>query len=103
MKSIGLAFTTFILLTGCQTGSETVPLITGEAARQSGQSASTLLDGRALFVRRCIECHALPVVSRYRAEVWPAIVARMSARADLKPSERDAITAYVVALRKLSQ
>jgi mono/diheme cytochrome c family protein len=103
MKSIGLAFTAFVLLTGCQTGSETVPLITGEAGRKSGQSESILGAGRALYVRRCIECHALPVVSRYRAELWPAVVARMSARADLKPAERDAITAYVVALRKLSQ
>jgi mono/diheme cytochrome c family protein len=103
MKPILLAFTAFVLLTGCQTGSETVALITGEAARQSGQSEKVLRDGRARFVRRCIECHALPVVSRYRPEVWPAIVARMSTRADLKPAERDAITAYVVALRKLSQ
>jgi mono/diheme cytochrome c family protein len=103
MKSICLVFIAFILLTGCQTGNETVPLITGEAARQSGQSASTLREGRSLFVRRCIECHALPVVSRHRLEVWPAIVAGMSARADLKPAEREAITAYIVALGPLQK
>jgi mono/diheme cytochrome c family protein len=103
MKSICLALTAFVLLTGCQTGSETVPLITGKGARETGQSTSILRDGRALFVRRCIECHALPVVSRHRVEVWPALVARMAARADLKPAERDAITAYVVALGKLEQ
>ena len=103
MKSIRLAFTTFVLLTGCQTSTDTVPLITAEAARPHGRSAGTLREGRALFVRRCIECHALPVVSQHRAEVWPAIVARMSARADLKPAERDAITAYVVTLRQIRE
>ena len=103
MKSICLAFTLFVLLTGCQTGNETVPLITAEAARQSGQSVSTLREGRFLFVRRCIECHALPVVSRHRVEAWPGIVARMSVRADLKPREQDAITAYLVTLGKLQR
>src|SRR5437762_1451769 len=103
MKSIRFTFTAFVLLTGCQTGSDIVPLITAEAARHSGQSASTLREGRFLFVRRCIECHALPVVSHRRAEDWPDIVASMSARADLKPAEGDAIIAYVVTLRRLPQ
>src|ERR1700731_5413822 len=103
MKFIRLAFTAFVLFTGCQTGSDTVPVITAEAALHSGQFTSTLREGRFLFVRRCIECHALPVVSQRRAEDWPAIVARMSARADLKPAERDAIIAYVVTLRQLAQ
>src|ERR1700704_4503557 len=103
MKSIRLAFTAFVVLTGCQTSTDTVPLITTEAARHHGQSASTLREGRSLFVRRCIECHALPVVSRHRLEVWPAIVAGMSARADLKPAEREAITAYIVALGQLQK
>jgi cytochrome c2 len=103
MKSTRLAFTAFVLLTGCQTSTDTAPLITTEAARHSGQSASTLREGRFLFVRRCIECHALPVVSQHNAEEWPAIVTRMSARADLKSAERDAIIAYVVTLRQLRQ
>jgi mono/diheme cytochrome c family protein len=103
MKSIRLACTAFVLLTGCQSGNDTVPLITAAAARHSGQSAATLREGRFLFVRRCIECHALPVVSHRRAEDWPNVVARMSARADLKPAERDAIVAYLVTLRQLPQ
>jgi hypothetical protein len=103
MKSIRLALTGFVLLTGCQTSTDIVPLITAEAARHSGQSTSTLREGRFLFVRRCIECHALPVVSQHRAEDWPAVVFRMSARADLKSAERDAITAYIVTLRQLRQ
>ena len=103
MKSVRFIFILFVLLTGCQTGDDTVPLFTAEAARPTGESVSTLREGRALFVRRCIECHALPVVSRHSVAAWPHIVAGMSARADLKPAEQAAITAYIIALRKQQQ
>jgi mono/diheme cytochrome c family protein len=103
MRTICLVFAGLALLTGCQTGSDVVPLIAAEAAQRSGQSAGTLREGRALFVNRCIECHALPIVSRHRAEEWPALVTKMSARADLKPAETDAITAYLVTLRRLQR
>lgn len=44
----------------------------------------TLQEGRTLFVSRCIECHTLPVVSRYDPVAWPWLVNDMSARAGLK-------------------
>jgi mono/diheme cytochrome c family protein len=59
----------------------------------------TLQQGRTLFVNRCIECHTLPPLWRYRAEDWPEIVNSMSHRASLKPAERDAILAYIIAAR----
>jgi hypothetical protein len=101
MKLTCLVFAMFALLAGCQTGSDPAPSFTAEAAQHTGHSAATLREGRFLFVRRCIECHSLPVVSRYSTEEWPALVSRMSARADLKPAECDAITAYLVTLRRL--
>jgi mono/diheme cytochrome c family protein len=61
--------------------------------------AVTLREGRALFVSRCIECHTLPVVSRYRAAVWPTLVDKMSGRANLKPAERESLVAYLLAAR----
>ncbi len=60
---------------------------------------ATLREGRTLFVHRCIECHTLPVVWHYNTDDWPKIVDSMSARASLKRPERDAILAYIIALR----
>jgi len=59
----------------------------------------TLREGRALFVSRCIECHTLPLVSRYDAVAWPWLVEDMAGRASLKPAERDAVIAYILAVR----
>jgi mono/diheme cytochrome c family protein len=53
--------------------------------------------GRALFTQRCIECHTLPPVRRYSREEWPRLVDAMAPRASLRPNERDAIVAYILA------
>jgi mono/diheme cytochrome c family protein len=58
-----------------------------------------LREGRALFVHRCIECHTLPAIWRYSAQDWPEIVNSMSHRASLKPAEREAVIAYILAVR----
>ena len=56
--------------------------------------------GRQLFVRRCIECHTLPPIWKYSREDWPQIVNDMAHRASLKPDEREAIIAYILAARR---
>ena len=60
---------------------------------------ATLQAGRTLFVSRCIECHTVPVVSHYDAVAWPWLVDDMAARASLKPAEREALIAYILAVR----
>jgi mono/diheme cytochrome c family protein len=60
---------------------------------------TTLRKGRRLFARRCIECHTLPPVWRYRVDDWPKIVNSMAHRAALKPAEREAIVAYILNVR----
>ena len=62
-------------------------------------SLAQLEHGRSLFVGRCIECHTLPPLWKYSREDWPKIVNDMSHRASLKPTERDAIVAYILAVR----
>jgi len=62
-------------------------------------SLTKLERGRNLFVYRCIECHTLPAIWKYSREDWPKIVNSMSHRASLKPSERDAVIAYVLGVR----
>ena len=52
-----------------------------------------------LFVHRCIECHTLPPIWKYSRDDWPKIVNDMSHRASLKPQEREAVIAYILAVR----
>jgi hypothetical protein len=67
--------------------------------KESHANFATLREGRTLFVHRCIECHALPSVWHYRTDEWPGIVSSMSHRSSLKPAEREAIVAYILAVR----
>lgn len=93
------------LFISCEsTGYYTPPVVTSKMARtRSGQSVdlATLQNGRTLFAHRCIECHTLPPVWHYRVEDWPPIVNSMAHRASLKPAEREAIIAYIRAVRSL--
>src|SRR5207249_2071645 len=89
-------------LLSCETANY-VPHVTTEMAtkgeRQRGDVAK-LERGRTLFVHRCIECHTLPAIWRYTTKDWTGIVNDMSHRASLKPAERDAIIAYILAVRE---
>lgn len=90
------------LLAGCQATPNHAPPVTVAEAAGAGErgQAETLREGRRLFVSRCVDCHVLPVVARYPAEAWPHLVAKMAARADLKPREEAKVVSYLVALRK---
>jgi len=89
----------FVFLIGCET-SNYAPRVTSTSAAKRNIDQTTLDRGRNLFVHRCIECHTLPAVWKYSRDDWPKIVNDMSHRASLKPPERDAIVAYILAARK---
>ena len=89
----------FLFLFGCQSMTNYVPPVTSEMATTEKLDLRTLRQGRLLFSHRCIECHALPPLWHYSREDWPEIVNSMSDRASLKPAERKAIVAYILALR----
>jgi hypothetical protein len=93
------------LLVSCES-TNYVPPVTSQMAtarKQEHVELAMLREGRTLFVHRCIECHTLPVLWRYSTEDWPGIVESMSHRASLKPAERDAIVAYILAVRFADQ
>jgi hypothetical protein len=101
-----VAIMCFVDLSSCSTTRFAPPPVTVELTRaETRQHADigTLRKGRALFVHRCIECHTLPPFWHYRTEDWPEIVNSMSHRASLKPAERDAIIAYILAVRFAEQ
>jgi len=97
-----VCFSCTLILATCESTNFTPPRVTPESAQTGPRQhmhIATLREGRALFVSRCIECHTLPVVSRYEASEWPFLIDEMAARANLKKAERDAVLAYILALR----
>ena len=100
---------TLLILLACLIACESVnyvPRVTSQmaaATKERRVDVATLRDGRRLLVHRCIECHTLSPLWLYRVEDWPKIVNGMSHRASLKPAERDAIVAYILAVRSAAQ
>ena len=92
-------------LLACESVNYVPPVTEQMAATKKGRrvDVATLREGRTLLVHRCIECHMLPPFWHYRIEDWPEIVNSMSHRASLKPAERDAVVAYIIAVRATEQ
>src|SRR5205085_3730297 len=92
------------LLAGC---SNTLPPpVTGDMIRASSTgnvAVAQLQHGRSLFASRCIECHTLPLVAAHSDSEWPHLIDAMATRASLRPAEREAVLAYVLAARTLSR
>jgi hypothetical protein len=96
-------FAAVLTFVGCETSNYAPPVTSQMVATSHGKRSadvSTLERGRTLFVHRCIECHTLPPMWKYSSDDWPKIVNDMSHRASLKPTERDAVVAYILAVRK---
>jgi len=101
MKKVSIFVVLACLLVSCESTNYMPPVTSQMTTAKKGQHVdlAMLREGRTLFVHRCIECHTLPVLWRYSTEDWPGIVDSMSHRASLKPAEREAIVAYVLAVR----
>jgi len=92
------------LVAACESTNYAPPPVTsqmGKAGAKQHVDLAALRDGRRLFVSRCIECHTLPAVGKHTAAEWPALIDEMAGRANLKPDQRVAVLAYILAVRKL--
>jgi hypothetical protein len=96
-----ILFVLACVLASCQLTNYVPPVTSQMGTARRGQSVNLAMlhEGRTLFAHRCIECHTLPAVCRYSSKDWPDIVDSMSHRASLKPAEREAIIAYIIAVR----
>src|SRR3989442_862868 len=105
MKKISMLSVVVACLLSCQLANYVPPVAPQMAASTRGRhvDVATLREGRRLLVHRCIESHPLPPIWHYALEDWPNIVNSMSHRASLKPAERDAIVAYILAARSIGQ
>jgi mono/diheme cytochrome c family protein len=94
-----------VVFSGCQTNLSSAPPVTAsliQAGTRENADGHTLAQGRALFLNRCIQCHALPEVARFDAPRLTAIVAKMSGRANLSPKEHEAVLKYLLTIRSQS-
>jgi hypothetical protein len=101
MRKILALLVVVACLVACESINHVPPVTPQMAAVTKGRPVDIALlqKGRTLLVHRCIECHTLPPLWHYKVEDWPAIVNSMSHRASLKPADRDAIVAYIIAVR----
>jgi mono/diheme cytochrome c family protein len=103
MKKLSiLAGLVFCNLAGCESTRYAPPVVTSQMAWVGGGQHADLMmlhEGQRLFVSRCIECHTLPPVTSHTAVEWPRLIDEMAGRASLKPSERNAVLAYILAAR----
>jgi mono/diheme cytochrome c family protein len=105
MQRLSILLIFFACLVACESINYVPPATPQMAAATKGRpvDVATLREGRRLLVHRCIECHTLPPLWHYSAEDWPNIIDSMSHRASLKPAERDAIVAYILAVRSIRE
>src|SRR5690348_9285145 len=103
MKKLSIFVGAFVgLLASCESTRYAPPVVASQmtTARKGQQvDTSTLREGRRRFVHRCIECHVLPGVASHTAARWPALIDEMASRANLNPTERNAVLAYILAER----
>jgi mono/diheme cytochrome c family protein len=90
------------LLGSCETTSSSAPPITAAFVRAGAHQdadARTLAQGRSLLLNRCIQCHALPEVSKFDPPRLTVVVAKMSGRANMNPEQHDAVLKYLLTVR----
>lgn len=72
-----------------------VPRVETLAARKG--DAQLLQAGRDIYVGSCAACHSPVPVRDHTVTQWPGIIADMSERTKLTPSQERAVLAYVLA------
>src|ERR1041384_3240416 len=100
---LGLSAVCLGLLSGCQSTPNaalpTAQTLTGAEAGQ-GSDIATLERGRKIYTTSCTECHVARVIAHYTPAQWRHYVGIMAPRAGLKPSDRAALGAHVIAARE---
>lgn len=100
----GLGLLCFGTLTGCGTDPKVAfPPAQTLVARAGGEdtaSLATLDRGRKIYTTSCTECHVARTIANYSVPQWRHYISIMAPRAGLKPEDRAAVEAYVVAVRQ---
>ena len=74
------------------------PVATASDARRAQVSLAELEHGRKTVLGKCTRCHETPLPRDHTAAAWPALIDEMAERSKLDPTERIAITHYLVVM-----
>ena len=97
--------TTLAGFAGCQSsgpgraGSDTIPLLSAEAATAAGLSAKEITDANALYTVKCAKCHKFYHPIDYPQNEWDMWMRKMSRKSKLKPAQEELLTRYLAAFR----
>ncbi len=85
--------------------SQPAPANTGTTGTKIAPTATTpeaaaTIAGQATYNAKCGRCHGLKVTIDYTAERWASILAVMAPRANLTETEKENVSAYVIANSK---
>jgi hypothetical protein len=93
-------------LVGCQSsrpggrsGSDSVPLLTANAASAAGISVQEISDANSLYVAKCAKCHKFYHPADYAQRDWDIWMRKMSRKSKLKPAQEELLTRYLAAFR----
>jgi mono/diheme cytochrome c family protein len=104
IPSLGLAALLAFAICSCGTNPNSAfPTAQAVAARVGeGQIAdvATLERGRKIYTTSCTECHVARPIAHYSVAQWRHYVSIMAPRAGLKPPDKAAVEAYVIAARE---
>jgi hypothetical protein len=94
-------------LAGCQssapegrTASDSVPVLTAEAASAAGLSAEEVATANQLYVGKCAKCHKFYNPADYSLKDWERWMRKMSRKSKLKPAQDELLTRYLGAFRE---
>ena len=67
--------------------------------KHPGATLASLTEGYTLYTGTCTRCHGAKSIYRIAEDKWPAIINDMAHEAKLTPTEKDALTKYVFAIK----
>lgn len=88
-----------LALGSCETNPEIAFPTAQAVAFRGGAGVATLARGRKIYTTSCTECHVARPIAQRSVEQWRLILGVMAPRARLKPDDRAAVEAYLVAAR----
>ncbi|NOU19677.1 MAG: hypothetical protein HOO91_19135 [Bacteroidales bacterium] len=83
-----------VALTGLIIACGTALYIPTEGQITSSVSIKDLLDGRALYINKCGNCHSLVVPEKHTTKDWNIWVSKMETKAKITPREKELILGY---------
>ncbi len=92
------------LLAGCAVDSRNAPPVSAgmlAVAARRHVAPATLATGRAIYARRCTECHSLQPMEKFDAPKAAGVLEDMSRRAKLNSADQRALLDYLRIAREV--